>query len=154
MSMRSSAPQPRSRNTPRGGSRTARMILMMSLCSGVSWDMVSERKMRGRSGDCWRDGAAEGGTDLPVKGIFSRNVVRGFWGVTSKLWMRVSSGRWSCNCVRRWSLVLWIRVGVCGCGTCPGDLGNLKERWDAAQCDVILRVAARNTSRKVRPTSR
>ena len=36
MLMRRSAPQPRSRKTPRGGRRTAKMILMMSLQSLVS----------------------------------------------------------------------------------------------------------------------
>ena len=34
--MRRSAPQPRSRKTPRGGSTTAQMILMMSLLARVS----------------------------------------------------------------------------------------------------------------------
>ena len=38
--MRRSAPQPRSRKTPRGGSTTAQMILMMSLLGRVSFCVI------------------------------------------------------------------------------------------------------------------
>jgi hypothetical protein len=38
--MRRSAPQPRSRKTPRGGSTTAQMILMMSLLGRVSFVLL------------------------------------------------------------------------------------------------------------------
>lgn len=43
MLMRKSALQPRSRNTPRGGRKMAKMILMMSLEQNVSSQSVSER---------------------------------------------------------------------------------------------------------------
>jgi hypothetical protein len=41
--MRRSAPQPRSRKTPRGGSTTAQMILMMSLGWGLACGSVVVR---------------------------------------------------------------------------------------------------------------